>query len=375
MSTVLEMAKKLNKEFNDENLAITADLQPKYTKMGLDCLGFDLPLGGGIPYGNIITMAGPFASGKTTLASSLIKKYQDDNPDKTCIFIDVERGFNAEFQASITGLDLSKLLYIVPSGLSAEQILDMITDFQQTDNVGAIFLDSIPALIPGEVMETGFERDLGLRATVAKKLYPFMARMADLVKQKGNIFCCISQVRSKPVMGSPVPAIEISGGDALKYYSSLILRFAKRTWTKGDKVDLTKSDDCDGFRVRFSVYKSRIADVRKANGFITYRYGKGIDYDFDNLEVALTYNLIERSGAYYTLKNLNTGDYYLDESGNPLKFRGEAAVREYFKNNPDFMKEYLDSVVKFKCAPTKEISEIKLLDDPELEEHTIDLEE
>ena len=212
------------------------------------------------------------------------------------------------------------------------------------------------------------EKDMGLRGTIAKRLYPFSARMVDLVRQKGNIFCYISQIRNKPVVGSPVPTIEISGGDSIKYYSSLILTMKKRTWTKGDKVDLFKSEDCDGFRVQFSVYKSRIADVKNNTGFVTYRYGKGIDYDFDNLEIALKYNLIERSGAYYTLKNLETGEDYVNELGNPLKFNGQAAVREYFRENPEFMKEYLQSVIKYKTGTDKDVEEIKLVENFELHE-------
>ena len=348
MSTVLKVSQKFAKEYNDQNLAMFANLQPEYTKMPLGALGFDLPLGGGIPYGNLITLAGPFASGKTTMASALLKKYQDENPDRTCVYVDVERAFNSQFQASITGLDLSKLMYICPNGLSAEQILDLILELQQTDDIGMIVLDSVPSLIPAEVMESSTEKDLGLRATVAKKLYAFGARMVDLVRQKNNIFCYISQTRTKPVPGVRVPVIDIAGGDAVKYYSSLILVLKKRLWTKGDNVNLTNPEDCDGFRTSFSVFKSRIADVRKAKGFITFRYGKGIDYEFDAIEEARTFGYIKRlSQQKYSLVNLETGEPYKDDKGNVLELRGEPAIKKYFNDNPEFTKEYVNMILNY----------------------------
>jgi len=369
MSTVLKITQKLAKEFNDENLAMFANLQPEYKKMSTGALGFDMPLGGGIPYGNLICLAGPFASGKTTMASALLKKYQDENPDKICVYVDVERGFNAQFQQSITGLDLSKLMYICPNGLSAEQILETIIELQQSDDIGMIILDSVPALTPGEVMEAGMEKDLGLRATVAKKLYSFGARMVDLVRQKGNIFCYISQTRTKPVPGVRVPVIDIAGGDAVKYYPSLILTLQKRYWTKGDNVELSNPENCDGFRVRFSVFKSRIADVRKAKGFITFRYGKGIDYDFDAIEIAKTFGYIKQvSARKYSLVDLRTGETYKDEDGKDLELVGEPGIRRYLAENPDFSREYIDMILEYVKDNPQDTESLSLIPDEEPEE-------
>lgn len=43
MASVLETAKKLNKQFNDGNLLKTADLMPDYERLATNALGFDYP--------------------------------------------------------------------------------------------------------------------------------------------------------------------------------------------------------------------------------------------------------------------------------------------------------------------------------------------
>ena len=48
MPSVAEIAKKLNREFKDEKLAIKADVTPTYERMPTGAFGFDYPLYGGI---------------------------------------------------------------------------------------------------------------------------------------------------------------------------------------------------------------------------------------------------------------------------------------------------------------------------------------
>ena len=75
MSTVLDIAKKLNKQYSDDKLAIVADVTPEYTKLSTGAFGMDYPLMGGIPEGRIVTYAGLFHSGKTTAACLTVSAY------------------------------------------------------------------------------------------------------------------------------------------------------------------------------------------------------------------------------------------------------------------------------------------------------------
>ena len=64
--SVLDKAKKLNKEWNNDKLAVTANVVPHYERLSTGALGFDYPTGGGLPLGRIATFAGVEHSGKTT---------------------------------------------------------------------------------------------------------------------------------------------------------------------------------------------------------------------------------------------------------------------------------------------------------------------
>ena len=70
--SVLSVAKKLNKEFKNDNLGVMANVVPHYERLTTGALGFDYPTGGGLPLGRIVTFAGLEHSGKTTGACDLL---------------------------------------------------------------------------------------------------------------------------------------------------------------------------------------------------------------------------------------------------------------------------------------------------------------
>ena len=94
-----------------------------------------------------------------------------------------------------------------------------------TDDVGAIVLDSLPALIPSAVLESDLTKDAGMRATMAKPLYPFCAKMAEMVAQKNNIFIMINQVRDGGKTRTGVQLYKEPCGMAPMFYSSIISTF------------------------------------------------------------------------------------------------------------------------------------------------------
>lgn len=351
MSSVLDIAKKLNKEFQNNKLALVANLTPFYKRLAVRDLGFDFPLYGGLPFGRIITLSGREHSGKTLGAGVILSAYQHECPDKMCAYIDVEHSLDKAFIANMTGLDLTKLLYINPENMSGEQILDLVLELQDAEDIGCIVLDSIPAMESGKELENDIEKDLGRSGNMAKPLHKFTKRMADLVSAKNNLFVFINQVR---VAGQTFTGANIysePGGDAPKYYASVKIRFGTRTFTQGDKVDCTDGEKADGFRLKFAITKNKTAPTQRGGGFLTFRYDKGLDWFYDTLEVALKYDFIQRpTSQSYVLVDLNSGEVYKDENGNDLRFVGKAKVKEYLMTHVDFQVKYLDMLNEYIAA-------------------------
>jgi protein RecA len=368
MSNVLDIAKKLNKEYSNSKLALVADVVPEYKRFSCGDLGMDFPLYGGLPYGRICVYAGKEHSGKTTAACVEMAAYQRANPDRICVYVDVEHSLDKTFQAQMTGLDLTKMIYVNPEQMSGEQILDMILEFQDADNIGMIVLDSIPALVSGKELENDIEKDLGKSGNMARPLHKFTKRMADLVSAKNNIFIFINQVR---VTGQTFTGAAIygePGGDAPKYYASVKVRFGTRTFTKGDKVDCSDGEEADGFRLKFAITKNKTAPTARGGGFLTFRYATGLDWMFDLLEVAMKYEFIKRPTVQsYLLVNLDTGESYYDEvTGEELKFVGKAKLKAYLDSHPEFQLKYLEMLNKHISASGTSYG--KLLDDRALAE-------
>ena len=346
MSTIAEIAKKLNKEFGDVTLAIRADITPNYERMSTGAFGLDYPLFGGLVYGRIATFAGLFHSGKTTAACLCLAAYQRANPDKTCVYVDVEHSLDLKFQAKMNGVDFDKLIYFNPKTLTGEQVLDSIIEFQKSDDVGMIILDSIPALLPAQSMENDIEKDPGMRGTIAKPLHRFLIAMSNLVNQKNNILLLINQVRVSGTTFTGAPIYSEPGGQAPQYYSSIKVRFGTRTFIKGDKVDSNDGEGADGFRLKFVITKNKCGPVSRGGGFISYNYQKGLMWMEDLLEIAYKFDFIKRiNNITYSLINLETGETYRDENGKELTGKRKE-LENYILTNISFQKEYLNMLDK-----------------------------
>jgi len=351
MGSLADYAKKLNKEFKDDNLMIISDVKPDYDRLPTNALGLDYILGGGLVLGRLYEFSGLFHSGKTGAACVVLAAYQRAFPDKTCVFVDAEHTLDLKFWAKMTGLDLSKLYYVNPNGQSGQQILDIIEEIQQTDDVGAIVLDSLPALIPDAVLSNDLTKDQGMRATMAKPLYPFCAKMAEMVAQKNNIFIMINQVRDGGKTFTGIQLYKEPQGMAPMFYSSIIIRFGTRKFTLGDDMDYYKQgkdpgEGADGFRLLFKIMKNKCGSCARGGGFLTFRYATGLDWVNDLLEIATSFKLIQQNGAYLTLTNLETGEVYTDEDGKPLKGYKKDMIA-YIKANIPFQTEYLAMLNRF----------------------------
>lgn len=358
MPSVLEITKKLNKEYNDDKLAIKASVSPDYVRMPTGAFGLDYPLGGGLPLGRIVTFAGLFHSGKTTAACLALSAYQRQYPKNICVYVDMEHSLDLQFQSRMNGLDLDKLIYISPTNLTGEQVLDLILEYQKADNIGMIVLDSIPALLPASAMEADLTKDVGMRGTIAKPLHRFLVAMSGLVVEKQNIFLMINQVRVAGYTFTGAPIYAEPGGQAPQYYSSIKVRFGTRTFIKGDKNDCSDGEEASGFRLKFSITKNKTFSVSRGGGFLSYNYDKGFMWLEDLLEIAYKFDFIHRvNNVTYQLINLETGQVYKTEEGKELTGKRKD-LENYILTNIPFQKEYIAMLNKYISSNSKSYGDI-----------------
>ena len=352
-----DIAKKLNKEYNNNNLIIKSNIVPSYKRLASGMVGMDYPLYGGLPYGRLMVYAGLEHSGKTTAACAELAAYQRENPDKICIYVDVEHTLDLQFQALMNHIDLDKLYYFSPENMSGDQILEAILEMQEAEDIGLIVLDSIPAMRSQNEMENEFTKDMGMRGNMAKALHKFCPAMCDRLATKNNIMIMINQVRVKGLTYTGAPIYGEPGGDAPRYYASVKVRFGTRSFMKdGEELKGADGEGADGFRLKFKITKNKTASCNRGGGFITYNYEKGAEYINDMIDVALQFGFIERlNNITYALIDFDTGEVMKDPETGELLQNKKKYLINYLNTHEDFRNSYMEMLNK-KISASNDVS-------------------
>lgn len=364
--SMADFAKKLNREYDNNNLMIVSNVVPAYKRLDSGLFGMTYGLGGGLPYGRLAVYAGLEHSGKTTAAMAEIAAYMRHNPDKQCVFVDVEHSLDLQFQALMHGIDMSKLFYFNPENMSGEQILEAILEMEDTEDIGMIVLDSAPAMMPASNMENEFTKDMGMRGNMAKAFHKFCPVMCDKLAKNGNIMIIINQVRIAGYSYTGAPLYKEPVGSSLSYYASVKVRFGTRAFLKdGEEIKGTDGEGATGFRLKAKVTKNKTFSTNRGGLFASFNYETGAEYLNDMLTVALQFDFIKRlNNITYALVNLDTGEIMTDpDTGEELKNK-KAYLINYLNTHPAFMQSYAQMLSRHMAAA----NDISLLDKETLAE-------
>lgn len=249
-------------------------------------ISLDAALGvGGLPRGRIIEIYGPEAGGKTTVSLHVVASAQ--RKGGVAAFIDAEHALDPIYAKKI-GVDINNLLISQPD--FGEQALEIVETLVRSGAVDVIVVDSVAALVPkAEVDGEMSDMQVGLQARLMSKA---LRKLTSVISKSKTIVIFINQLREKVgiMFGNP----EVTpGGRALKFYSSVRLDVRQAEKIKeGDKIV--------GSKVRVKVVKNKVAPPFKEAYFVLI-HGKGIDKEADLLEIAVTLNIVQKSGATYSL--------------------------------------------------------------------------
>ncbi len=280
-------------------------------------ISIDAALGvGGLPKGRIIEIFGPESSGKTTLTIHAIAECQKQGG--IAAFIDAEHAFD-RFYAENLGVDIDNLVISQPD--NGEQALEIADNLIRSGAIDLIVIDSVAALTPKSEIEGEMgDASVGVQARLMSKA---LRKMTASISKTGATCVFINQLRSKIgiMFGNPETT---TGGNALKFYSSVRIDIRRSTQIKdGEKVL--------GNRTKVKIVKNKIAPpFRRAEFDILY--GKGISKTGEVIDLGVDYNIIEKSGSWYSYEGTKLG-------------QGKEAVKNLLNDNPELMSE-LESKVK-----------------------------
>lgn len=272
---------------------------------------------------------------------SLMSEYEDvkERGPKKVLYIDLEHSFDAVW-ADTLGIREGEIDIMQPPDVFAEDILQTVKEIIETGEVGLIVLDSIPSLVTQSELDKKFgERTV---ASLSGLLTIFCRKIVQLLTRYGTTLIVINQIRDN--MDSPY-VVNTPGGNALKFYCSLRIQFKI-----GAPVDFlgnelpASTENPAGYKVTAKIVKQKSApnDRRAGSYYLMAHSGIRVDMDFCMLAVN-KYGIINKAGAWFSIKDPYTKEQLVDETGKPVKINGMTKVFEYLQNNP----EYFNRLVKY----------------------------
>ena len=274
-------------------------------------LSLDIALGvGGIPCGRVIEIYGPESSGKTTVCQHIIAEAQKRGG--ICAFVDMEHALDPSYAAKC-GVDIDNLYVSQPD--TGEQALEIADALIRSGTMDIVVIDSVAALVPRAEIEGEMgDTHVGLQARLMSQA---LRKLSGAIKQTNTAVIFTNQLRSKigVMFGSPETT---SGGNALKFYASVRLDIRR--------IQAIKSkSDVVGNRNRIKVKKNKVAPPFTECEF-DIMYNEGISRTGDVLDLAVTYELVDKRGAYFRY-------------GETLLGQGRENAKSYLADNPAMLLE------------------------------------
>lgn len=306
---------KINKNFGAGSISRLGDAPLKEIDfIPTGSLVVDMAIGiGGLPRGRIVEIYGPESSGKTLLCLHAITEVQKSGG--VAAFIDAENAFNTDWAAKI-GVNIDDLIFSQPD--SGEDAFNIAETLAASGAVDLIVIDSVSALVPRKELEgeTG-DTQVG---TQAKMMSQGLRKIAGVANKTGTTIIFINQLRMKigVMFGSPETT---SGGNALKFFASLRMDIRRI-------AQLKNGEDVYGARTRVKIIKNKVgAPFKTAEFDVLFTEGsEGFSKEADIRDLAVTLDLIKKSGAWFT---------YTDLAGNNIQVGQGAEKARLFLQDPE----------------------------------------
>ncbi len=287
-------------------------------------LSLDLALGiGGYPKGRIIEIYGPESSGKSTLSLHAVAEAQKSGG--VCAYIDTEHALNSSYAENL-GVKLDTLLLSQPD--YGEQALEIAETLVRSGAIDLIVIDSVAALVPKSEIEGDMgDAQMGMQARLMSQA---LRKLTAIVNKSKCVVIFVNQIREKlgVMFGNPETT---PGGRALKFYSSVRIDIRRvETLKKGVEVS--------GIKTKVKIVKNKVAPPFRFTE-LEIKFGEGISYEADLIDLATELDIIEKSGTWYSYNNQKMG-------------QGKESAKKYLSGNKTIAAE-IEKLVKDKISINK----------------------
>jgi len=298
-------------------LGAEENLRKDVEAVSTGALSLDIALGiGGLPKGRIVEIFGPESSGKTTIALSVIAQAQKKGG--VVAYVDAEHALDVNYARKL-GVNTEDMLISQPD--TGEQALEITETLVRSGAIDVLVIDSVAALVPRAEIEGEMgDSHMGLQARLMSQA---LRKLTAAINRSQTLVIFINQIRMKigVMFGNPETT---TGGNALKFYSSVRLDVRRVGAIKN-------GEDVTGNRTAVKVVKNKMAPPFTKVEF-DLMYGEGISLEGDVLDLGVTANLIDKSGAWFSYNGERMG-------------QGRDQAKEFLKQNPKVVQEVRTKVL------------------------------
>jgi RecA/RadA recombinase len=290
---------------------------------------FDLGLGGGIPEGCVVTIAGGEKLGKTSSALSFCANAQrPEYGSRQIIYGNIECRFQARNLRGIEGLDPGRFTMLTSSKDRIVYAHDYLSMFERVlqDIPGCVLLIDSTSMLCDETEATNT-----IGQTVVggnNRLFAsFMRRMAPVIMVNRPIVICINHLYTNIGGMGNGPKWAEKGAKAMFYQADVRLRCTHTTpWKVGDRQI--------GQEVHWKVVTSALGGPgAEFSSFL--RYGVGVDRVYEASRIGQDLGLIGKAGSWLTLDYLRDRPDLCPED--PPRFQGGEKVYQALRDNPAWL--------------------------------------
>jgi len=312
--------KQIDKAFGKGTLIRLGDKEVIPTEaISTGSLGLDLALGvGGLPQGRVIEIYGPESSGKTTLTLHAIAECQ--KAGGVCAFIDAEHALDTAYAKNL-GVDIDNLLVSQPD--FGEQALEILETVIRSGAVDLVVIDSVAALTPKVEIDGDMDdQQVGVQARLMSKA---LRKITGLLNKMQCTVIFINQIRMKIGMtgyGSPETT---TGGNALKFYSSVRLDIRRI-------ATLKQGENSIGNRVKVKVVKNKVAAPFKLAEF-DIMFGEGISKMGELIDYGVKLDIVDKAGSWFSYGDSKIG-------------QGKENSKVFLRDNPEIAIEIENKILE-----------------------------
>lgn len=360
---------QVQKKFNTGVGPVSKIARPSYF-LSTGNMALDKIIGGGLPLGRAVELAGPPSSGKTTTALQTAAGLQkiimsgggtiigsdgstfEIKATDKILYMDYEATIDQEYCTKL-GLDIDDDSFLLAQPDTLEDGANLAIELIETGYIRLVIWDSVASMLPSAKSQA--EIGKSLPAVQAKLMSDVGAKLVPLLYKHQTLNIWVNHLKEMLDMSGRRPAhlgpkMGTPGGVALKFYETVRIEYKQVKQIKEKEIDVLSGQEVEtpgATEVEVKVVKNKIAPPFK-KAVVRVRYGRGFDNFWTALLFLISQKEIMYSAGYYYFHKVEDKGLVPDwmpraKTGTQRpNIRTDAAILQAADDNPVWRQAVID---------------------------------